>query len=63
MQIMGRWLDLEQAQRFLGLNRVSIWRLRKNRGLPVKIVGRQVFFRRSDLVKWKKRKEVVKYGQ
>lgn len=53
MKTLKSWLDLEDAQQFLGVNRITIWRWCK-KGLPSTKIGRQVFFRKADLLQWRK---------
>jgi excisionase family DNA binding protein len=42
----------EQLQQFLGISRTTLWRLRKNSGLPFGKVGRSYRYRKSEILRW-----------
>ena len=48
-----RWVDQEQAERFTGRSRVTLWHWRAVGKLPFKKIGNQVFFPVSALRKLK----------
>jgi hypothetical protein len=50
------WFDLEDTQGFFNRNRITIWRWCK-KGLPHIRVGNQLFFKRRDLLRWRKLKK------
>lgn len=52
VQITGGVKDLcpnEAALEFLGVNSVTLWRIRKARQIPFYKIGGRIYFKRSDL--------------
>jgi excisionase family DNA binding protein len=42
----------KQLREFLGISRTTLWRLRKEAGLPYGKVGRSYRYRKSDVLRW-----------
>lgn len=41
---MRKWIDQGQAEKFVGMSRVTLWAWRKAGKLPYRKVGREIFY-------------------
>ncbi len=48
-----------ELRQFLGVSRTTLWRLRKNGGLPFGRVGRAYRYRKSEVLAWLKRNRLA----
>ena len=44
----------EELQEFLGVSRTTLWKLRRDSGLPYAKVGREYRYLKSDIIEWLK---------
>jgi excisionase family DNA binding protein len=53
---MDKWISIEEAAEYLGVNKDTIrnW-IKKDNGIPANKIGKQWKFKRSDLDDWVKR--------
>ena len=47
-------LTERELEQFLGVSRTTVWRLRRDAGLPFGRVGRKYLYRKSEILHWVK---------
>ena len=47
-------LTERELEQFLGVSRTTVWRLRRDGGLPFGRVGRKYLYRKSEILEWLK---------